>query len=287
MIMNTSDVVHAHARTDVTMPEAVMLTWPRTTDLAGATTATAQRVYAQVAERYLSFRRTYYDETNPTLATMPPATNVIHQAGIARIAENTLRVVPEAIKAIPLIGGLLEHLQQVANIHSLSAHERLILHNTTMFFMHGVRDGLQPWYLDWLLATAENLSGTLAPEYFMIYPWDALLYLPPVELTVFQSVVRQGDIPGAEQVIERLAQRLCDALADPIGVQAKLAFTGPAGKEREAAFDLQTAAALALGGYLVVGGAANLLRHAPTTPPASVVAPLSPEMAALFEGRSA
>ncbi len=281
--MSASDVIHAYARTPVAPSEDASLAWPRETDLAGATQTTAQRVYAQVAERYLAFRRAYYDETNPSLATTPPATNVIHQAQIARIAESTLHAVPEAIKTIPLIGGLLEHLQQVANIHSLSAHERLILHNTTMFFLHGVRGGIQPWYLDWLLATAKNLAQTLPPDYFMVYPWDALHYLPPVELTVFESVVRKGDIQGAEHVIERFAGRLSEALAEPIEVQPKLAFTGPEGKEREGAFNLQTAAALALGGYMVVGGVARLLHHTSDAPPAPVIAPLPPEMAALFK----
>jgi hypothetical protein len=243
----------------------------------------AQRVSAGVAERYLAFRRTYYHEANPTLETVPPAHAEIHQAEVARLADNTLRLLPQVVRSVPVLGGLLEQLQQVANIHSMSERERSMLHNLTMTFLHGVRGGIQPWYAGWLLACARSLHAQQGDSYFLQYPWDALLYQDPGQLQAFEAAMAQGDAAGIEQVLDRLAAKLIHALDDPIGAQPNLAFTGPDGERRRLVFRLKTSTALALGAYFVVEEARTLLRpHAATPAHQSALAPLPPEMAAFL-----
>jgi hypothetical protein len=47
--------------------------------LPGQTRAWADDVSARVAERYLTFRRAYYNESHPRLETVPPAHAGTHQ----------------------------------------------------------------------------------------------------------------------------------------------------------------------------------------------------------------
>jgi hypothetical protein len=243
----------------------------------------AQQASARVAERYLAFRRTYYHEANPTLETTPPAHAEIHQAEVARLADNTLRLLPQAVWAVPVLGALLEQLRQVANIHSMSERERCMLHNLTMTFLHGVRGGIQPWYAAWLLASARGLHAQQAESYFMQYPWDALLYQDADQLHEFEAAMAQGDATGIEHVLDGLAAKLIHALDDPVGAQPDLAFTGPDGERRRLVFRLKTSTALALGAYFVVEEARVLLRpHAATPAHESAVAPLPPELAAFM-----
>lgn len=256
--------------------------------LPGQTRAWADTVSAQVAEHYLAFRRVYYHEARPSLDTVPPAHAEIHQAEIARLADNTLRLMPAALKSLPLLGGLLAHLQQVANIHSMSERERSTLHNLTMAFLHGLHGGIQPWYVSWLLASARSLSIEQHDGYYMQFPWDALLYHDAGQLRTFEQVVTQGDIAGVEGVLERLADRLVRALDDPIAVQPELAFTGPESERRRLTFRLKTSAALALGAYLVVEEARVLLHPHEAAPELrSALAPLPPELAAQMTQNSA
>jgi hypothetical protein len=259
------------------------LSWPTDVDLAGATRDAAKTLFDDVSIAYLAFRRQYYHEANPTLATIPPASTEVQQAHLAQVADDTLRLIPRAIRNVPLLGGLLDHLEEVANIHSMSQRERTALHNATMLFLHGVQDGIQPWYVTWLAASAERLSQVTHPDYFMVFPWDALLYLPPVPLAQFVAAVQSGDVAGVKSAMQALAARLIDALHDPIGIQPKLAFTGADGENRATIFHLQTQAALALGALLVLGVVKTTLdRPKQVSPPESALAAYPPEIAHLF-----
>ncbi|MFI5272420.1 MAG: hypothetical protein ACHQ4H_05220 [Ktedonobacterales bacterium] len=241
----------------------------------------AEKTSATVVEHYLAFRRKFYHEDHPTLATAPPAHAEIHQAEVARLADNTLRLLPNAVKAVPVLGALLDQLQQVANIHSLSERERSLLHNLTMSFLQGVRGGIQPWYAGWLLACARGLHAERHDTYFMQFPWDALLYQDTGQLREFEVAMAQGDVAGIERVLERIAAKLIHALDDPIGTQPDLAFTGPDAERRRTVFRLKTSAALALGAYFVVEEARVLLRpHEAAPAHHSALAPLPPELAA-------
>lgn len=256
---------------------------PGITPLGESTRVFASRVHTAVSEAYLEFRRVYYHEANPDLATVPPAHAEIHQAEIATLAENTLRWMPSAVKSMPIIGGFLIHLQQAANIHSLSERERTALHNMAMLFLHGVKDGVQSWYVEWLLATAKNLSQVTQPDYYMTFPWEGLLYKQPHELAAFEVAVASGDIPAIEREIAQLAHRLEEILRNPIGSQAKLAFTGPESERREHAFNLKTDAALAIAAYFLIEEVRTQLHpRVPTQPSQSVAAPLPAEVEPLM-----
>jgi hypothetical protein len=249
--------------------------------LPGQTRIWADDVSARVIEHYLAFRRSYYNESNPSLDALPPAHAGIHQAEIARLADSTLQLMPAALKAVPVLGGLLEHLQQVANIHSISEHERSTLHNLTMTFLHGLRGGIQPWYVSWLLTSARNLSTEQHDRYYMQFPWDALLYLGPEQLQTFEVAVAQSDVTAIQHTLDAVAAKLISALADPISTQPHLAFTGPDAERRRLAFRLKTSAALALGAYLVVEEARALVHpHEVAAALHSALAPLPPELSA-------
>jgi hypothetical protein len=256
-------------------------TIPNPSELVEQTRAFAAEIYQAVATAYLDFRRAYYHEDQPSLATVPPAHAEIRKAEIALLAEGTLRLVPQAIKSIPLVGSFLEHLEQVADMHSISEEERTSLHNTAIAFLHGVRGGIQSWYVEWNLASAHNLSSVTHPEYYFDFPWDGLLYKNPAELAAFDAAVRGGNIPAIRQQLETLGGRLIEVLRDPIRAQPELAFTGPDGERRRLVFNLKTAAALALGAYLVTAEVRLLVRpRLSEAPPRSALAPLPPQLAA-------
>jgi hypothetical protein len=243
--------------------------------LVSQTIVFARPMFAAVAEAYLQFRRVYYHEHQPSLATIPPAHAGIHQAELARVAESTLRVLPKVVKSFPILGSFLDHLQEVANLHSITERERTALHNMTITFLHGIKDGIQSWYVEWLLASAHRLSDVTDAHYYLTYPWDALLYLPPTALALLDTAVRTDNTPAIEHEIEQLASRLIKVLRDPIGTQPELAFTGPDGERHKRVFHLKTAVALALGAYLVADEVHTSL-HPPTKATAlgSVLAPL-------------
>jgi hypothetical protein len=170
----------------------------------------AERTYKAVAEAYLAFRRQYYHELDPSLATIPPAHAEIHRAEVAQLADSTLRLTPQAIRQIPVLGGFLAHLESVANIHSMSERERTALHNMTLTFLHGVKDGVQPWYLEWLLDTAHNLAQVTHPQYYEAFPYEGLLYKDPQALKVFDAAVHTGDLKAIQNEVEDLGQRLVE-----------------------------------------------------------------------------
>lgn len=254
---------------------------PRETfaDLASQSRAFGEQVYEEVAERYLQFRREYYREDHPSLDTLPPQHAEIHRSELALLAEQTLRLVPAAVKSVPIVGGLLDHLEHVSDIHSISEAERTALHNMTLTFLHGTRDGIQPWYAQWLLASAQRLSTVTDTDYFMAFPWDACFYMPPDDLAAYERAMRVNDITGMEAGIRRVADKLCLALKEPIDTQVTFAFTGPDADHRRERFQLKTAAALALAAILIGEEARLLLRpHVPAPSPRSVLAPLPEDL---------
>lgn len=247
---------------------------PGPSGLAEQTSAFADELFKAVASAYLAFRREYYHEPQPSLSILPPAHAEIRKSELALLAESTLRLTPRAIKAIPLIGGFVGHLQRAADMHSVSEDERTALHNLAIGFLHGIRGGIQPWYVEWLQASAHNLSQISDHDYYLEFPYDGLLYRDPAALAALDSAVRRNDIPALRREIEQMAARLIETLHDPVGVQPLLSFTGPDGDHRRFVFNLETAAALALLAYLVTAEARVLL-HPHAAPPArSALAPL-------------
>lgn len=261
---------------------------PQGADLPGQTQTLAAQVFGEVAQQYLEFRREYYHEEQPSLGTAPASHTEIRQSEIARVAEGTLRMLPQALKNLPVIGGLIDHLEQVANIHSLSERDRTALHNMTMCFLYGVQGGIQPWYVEWLLASAHNLNRQADPEYYMECPWDALLFKDSAQLAQFDTAVATEDVPIIEGEIGDLASNLVRVLRDPVSTQVDLAFIGANADERRRIFNLKTTAAIAIGALLVAEEARLLLQpHQPRRPTESVLAPLPPELAAHLLGGGA
>lgn len=239
-----------------------------------ATHDIAATLFAQVGHDYLQFRRISYEETTPSLATLPPESHAIQQAEIALLADNALRFVTPALKSIPLIGGLVEHLQRVANIHSISQQERTALHNEAMLFLHGIKGGIHGWYVEWMYQAAASVSRVVRHDYFIYHPWDALLYMNDTQLAEFGEAIRSQNTDTITRYVSQLASSLRDALLDPVATQPKLAFTGPDHEEIEAQFNLKTTAALALGALLIAGEVQVLLHHHDTqTPPPSAIPP--------------
>jgi hypothetical protein len=240
----------------------------------------AAQVFKAVAEAYLGFRREYYHEAQPSLATTPPAHAEIRRSELALLADSTLRLVPGAIKSIPVVGSFLVHLEQVAEMHSISEDERTELHNLTIGFLHGIRGGIQPWYVEWLLRAAHNLSQVRDPNYYFEYPFEGLLYRDPAGLAAFDTAVRGGDVAALQHEIQYLAARLIETLHSPVRAQPLLAFTGPDGERRRLAFNLRTAIGLALVAYLITEEVRLLVHPRQAAMPRSVLPPLPPQLAA-------
>jgi hypothetical protein len=243
-------------------------------DLAEHTRAFADGPFQTVASAYLAFRKEYYHEAQPSLAALPPAHAEIRKSELALLVESTLRLVPQAVKSVPLVGGFVRHLQQVADIHSISEDERTALHNLTIGFLRGVQGGIQPWYVEWLLTSARNLSQIRDLDYYLNFPFDGLLYRDPDALTALESAVRSSDETALRGEIERMANQLVHVLGDPVGSQPLLAFTGPDGEHRKLLFNLETTAGLALLAYLIAAEARLLLRPRQTPALRSALAPL-------------
>ena len=253
---------------------------PNSDGLAEQTKAFAAQVFQAVASAYLAFRREYYHEAQPSLATIPPAHSGIRKAELALFIESILRATPQAIKSIPIVGAFLQHLEQVADMHSIAEEERTALHNLTIGFLHGVHGGIQPWYVQWLLVSAQNLSQVKRIDYYLMYPFDGLLYRDPAALASFEAAVRASDIQALQNEIERLATRLIAALQNPVRTQPALAFTGPDGEHRRFVFNLETIAALALAAYLVTAEARHAIHPPHASDPRSALAPLPEPLAA-------
>jgi hypothetical protein len=253
---------------------------PNSNELVEQTRDYAAQVFEAVATAYLAFRREYYHETQPSLATIPLAHTEIRKAELALFVESILRATPQAIKSIPIVGAFLRHLEQVADMHSIAEEERTALHNLAIGFLHGVRGGIQPWYVEWLLASAHNLSQVTHLDYYLEFPFDGLLYRDPKALAALDAAVRASNIAALQHEIDQLATRLIEVLRDPVRAQPRLAFTGPDGEHRRFVFNLKTVAGLALAAYLVTAEARHLMHSRQATEPRSALAPLPARLAA-------
>jgi hypothetical protein len=219
-------------------------------DLAAATRPFAASVFDTVSREYLHYRRVFHHDPSPSLDTPPPESSEAQQTEGARLAQGALRIMPREAHAVPLIRDLVDHLQWVVDIHTLTQHERTQLHNLTMVFLHGVTDGVQAWYVEWLHAAAVKLADVTHPKYYLAYPWQALLYRSPSHLAALTEAISSGSVSGIEREVQHMAEQLVAVLRDPLGTQPKLAFMGRDGERRKVLFDLKTAAGLALGAYL-------------------------------------
>jgi hypothetical protein len=250
---------------------------PSELDLAAQTRDFAREQYEAVANPYLNFRRIYCQESNPSLATVPPHTNEAQQTEGARLAAGALRLMPKEVHAVPLARDLYDHLQWVVDIHTLTDNERMQLHNLTMVFLYGVRDGIQPWYVNWLVQVEHALHTHLHPKYFLAFPWQGIFFRAAHDLAQFDEAVRAGDVAGIEHEVKHIGERLVDVLRDPLGAQPKLAFSGEDGERRKLIFDLKTSAGLALGAYVAVEAARALTHPYDEAPVRSIIA-LPPEL---------
>lgn len=252
------------------MSEGVTATLSRL-GLAEKTRNFGGQASAAVAQTYLAFRRAYYNEGNPTLDSVPPQSNEIRRTQAGAIAERTLNLIPRAFRQLPLIRDIFNHLQWEVDIHSLTAQERIELHNMAMVYLHGVKDGIQPWYAEWVLAIMEALQQVDHPDYYLAFPWQGLYYRTPEELIAFQQAITGGDVTRIQHEFERLGNGLAEALSDPLGVQPHLCFSGPNGERRRVLFTLKTDAALALGAYLAYDLARDIVSPSHHAPPVSVI----------------
>lgn len=246
--------------------------------LAERTRGVAAQMYATVAEAYLGFRRAHYHESSPSLATIPPPNDEVQRTEAARLALDGLRLVPREAMAVALVRDICAHLHWVVDIHSLTERERRTIHNMTMIVLRGMQDGIQPWYVNWMLGTAHDLQGVTHPEYYLAFPWQALLYRDPEELAHFDEVVRAGDCEGMTREAQHTAEQLTAVLHDPLAAQAELAFGGPEGEQRRRIFHLKTSAGLALGAYLAAETMRNLVKSSQTEPLRSVIRAFPPEL---------
>jgi len=252
---------------------------PNPQQLYEQTRDTAARIYNAVAEQYIQFRRQYFGEVQPSLAVAPAQTDVIQQTEAGKIADRALRLMPRAVRELPLIRELMDHLQWEVDIHTLTGRERTGLHNMAMAFLYGTDGGIQPWYVEWLLEQMHRIQGAGHSKYYLAYPWHGLLYRSPEELAAFDQAVAGGNVLAIEQQIEHWAGQLIMVLRDPLATQPKLAFSGPHGEERHILFNLKTSAAIALGAYLAVEAVRDLLSpHQPSTPPQSAIDPFPPQI---------
>lgn len=246
--------------------------------LAEATHDLAARLYAAVAEAYLEFRRRYCHESDPSLATIPPRSDEAQQTEGAHLAQGTLRLIPREAHAVPLVRDLMDQLQWVVDIHTLTGTERMRLHNLTMIFLYGVKDGIQAWYVEWLLESAHALAHVTNAKYYLAFPWQALLYRKPHDLAAFEAAVRAGDVAEIGREVQQMAEHLVTVLRDPLGTQPKLAFAGPDGEQRKLIFDLKTAAGLALGAYLAAETVHALMHPHQTAEPLRSAIGLPPQL---------
>lgn len=199
----------------------------------------------------------------------------MRQAELARMSESILRVMPPAVKSLPIVGGLVEHLRHVANLHSISERERTALHNLTMVVLDGLTDGIQPWFVTWRLDTARRLSNVPDGEHYLAFPWESLLYLAPAELARLEDAARDGNVPVIEREMRRLSDRLIGVLRDPIGSQPDLVFVGPDADRQRLRFHLKTTVALTLAISIVFEEARRLFNPPRTrTAPSSALPPV-------------
>jgi len=262
----------ASAAPDTSTVVSAIPTVPNGATLFAQTHDFAAQVFAHVSEEYLDFRRKQYHEADPSLTTVPPKLDHSDQTAAGKVAEQALRFTPKEVRIIPFVHDLLDTLQWTVDINTLTDRERTSLHNISMIFLNGVNGGVHPWFVQWMLQAAYALQHATHPNYYLAYPWHALLYKAPSELVAFDQAVRTGDIPAMQDEVQKLAEHLVKVLRDPLHTQPDLAFSGPGGERRRTMFNIKVTAALAIGAYLAAETVNNLL-HPPreSPPPESVV----------------
>lgn len=250
-------------------------TVPNGAQLAERTREVAAHLFAEVSQEYLSFRRHYYHESSPSIETAPPASDEKMQTETARLAQRTLQFMPREVHAIPLVRELLDHLQWVHDIHTITERERTTLNNVSLVLLHGVDGGIQAWLVDWMVEAEHRLQAATDRRYYLAFPWQGLLYRPPDQLAAFDAAVGSGDVEGIVREVERLVSGVIAVLRDPLGTQPELVFSGPDGERNKTLFHLKTSAALALGAYLAADQLHNLVQpHQPQPELRSVIQPL-------------
>jgi hypothetical protein len=274
----SGDVVPQGPQEGSSVPEL-----PAGLDLAGQTSDFAREQFEGVAAPYLNFRRIYCQESNPSLDTVPPRTHEQQRTEGARLAAGALRLMPGEVHQVPLARDLYDHLQWVVDIHTLTDNERIQLHNLTMAYLHGVQDGIQPWFINWLVRAEHELHAHLPPKYFLAYPWQGIFFRAAHDLTGFDEAVRTGNVEGIAHEVKHIGDRFVDVLRDPLGTQPKLAFSGEDGERRKLIFDLKTAAGLALAAYVAVE-AVRALTHPGEEPAPRSVITLPPELGSSLMG---
>lgn len=249
--------------------------------LRAQTQTFADEAYRVVGAAYLEFRRTFYHDPNPSLATQPQASDEVQRTESARIAHTTLGALPGEVRSLPLVNDLVRHLQKMIDIQSLTEIERTQLHNMTMAFLYGVKGGVQAWYVEWLLDAEKKLQFVAHEDYYVHFPWQGLLYRPPEELARFDAAVHANEYVAIQREVGRYGDKLVEVLNNPVGSQYDLAFSGPGGERKKIVFNLKTSAGLALGAYLAVEAVRALTgatRHHDDAPPASLINELPPQM---------
>ncbi len=246
----------------------------------------ADEAYRVVGAAYLEFRRVYYHDPNPSLATQPTPITEVQRTETARIGAGTLSALPGEVKAAPIVHDLVNHLQKMVDIQSLTEVERTQLHNMSMAFLYGVKDGVQAWFVEWMLQCQEQLQHVTHDDYYVHFPWQGLLYRQPDELVKFEAAVRNTDVTGILREVGHYGDRLTEVLAEPVKTQYDLAFSGPGGERKKIVFNLKTTAGLALGAYLTVEATRALvgLGHREAEgPPLSLINDLPPALTQALE----
>ena len=247
--------------------------------LVAQSRAMADQLYSEVSTAYLQFRHIYFEEESPSLANDPPMHPPAHQSETARLAQGALKVIPGAVRAMPILGDLAGHLQRVVEIHTLTENELLSLHNITMVFLYGVREGIQPWYVAYLDESAHQLLEATHPDYFLAFPFHGLFYQTPETLVKLDIALRQGDVAYIETHVQQLAQELIIVLHDPFKGQENLSFAGPDGERRKIVFNLKTTAGLAIGSYLGIEAVRSFISpHKDLPPPQAAIHMIPSEM---------
>jgi hypothetical protein len=260
-------------------PSSYLVRVPETAGLATATTAVANQLYTTVSNDYLQFRRTYFREQDPSLATEPPLHPPAHQDETARLAETALKAIPGVVQSVPLLSDIYTHLHRVVNIHTLTENELLMLHNVTMVFLYGTRDGIQPWYVEYLNDTAHQLAEVKHGEYYIDYPFHGLFYIPQDDLLKFDIAIKQGDPTRIAAYVQNLAEHLQTALHDPFKGQEQFSFAGADGDRHRTIFNLKTTAGLAIGGYLALEAVRAVVNpHHEAGPAQSAIQLIPPQM---------
>jgi hypothetical protein len=250
-------------------------------NLAERTHADIQKTYETVLKEYLNYRHVHYHEKNPSIETDPTPVNTVHRGGIVPLAENALKIIPQDIRNIPVIGGLLVHLEDVIDLNTFAEDERRGFHDLTVVYLLGIQDGIQPSFVQWYLDMARKLQQPVHPRYYFAYPWEGLLYLNPEKFIAFSKAIQTGDASTIKNQIIDLGNRIIDTLRDPMKAQSTLAFSGPNEQARRRNFHMKTTTAVVVGTVVAFGVARAVIQRNPSSNPGpSIMTPIPQDILA-------